>query len=178
MPAEDLARRAREYSRGMKQKVGLIAAMAHDPDLLIFDEPTSGLDPLVRETVFELLREWGTRGKTVFHSSHVLPEVEKTCSRVGIVRAGRLVALGDQEMLRAEAERHMVIEFATAPPLAALEAAGAQVLSVHDETTTLAVQGDLNPVLRTLAQHDVNDLSFAQPSLEEAFAKYYRGDAE
>src|SRR5205085_9933584 len=89
----DPSRRFREYSKGNKQKVGLVIALQHRPELLILDEPTSGLDPLVQQTFFELIREATAEGRTVFLSSHILSEVERTCDRVGIIREGRIVRL-------------------------------------------------------------------------------------
>ena len=106
----DLDRLVRDDSRGTKQKIGLAAALQHDPDLLILDEPTTGLDPLVREGVFDLLLEVGRQGRTVFHSSHVLSEVDRTCTRVGIVRKGKLVAVEKIDELRRKSVRKMVVE--------------------------------------------------------------------
>src|SRR5882724_6267922 len=111
LAARDLDRVVRSDSRGTKQKVGLAAAFQGDPELLILDEPTAGLDPLVREAVFDLMREAARAGRTVFHSSHVLSEVDRTCTRVGILRAGRLVALDTIEAMRRSSVRRMVVRF-------------------------------------------------------------------
>jgi ABC-2 type transport system ATP-binding protein len=111
----DLKRRVRQYSRGMKQKLGLVSAFQHDPELLILDEPTTGLDPLVREVVFELMAEARGDGVTVFHSSHVLSEVDRTCDRVGVLKEGRLAALLTVEEARRASSRSMVVHF-EAPP--------------------------------------------------------------
>lgn len=169
----DLRRRTREYSRGMKQKLGLVAAFQHDPDLLILDEPTTGLDPLVRETVFELLAEASSRGATIFHSSHVLSEVDRTCTRVGILRRGRLVALMKVEDVRSATRRKMVVHFEGPVPRDALDLEGVEVVEVSGERATLTVAGQPPGLIEALARHPVRHLVFPEASLEEAFAAYY-----
>jgi len=171
----DLNRKVREYSRGMKQKLGLVAAFQHHPDLLILDEPTTGLDPLVREVVFRLMAEARDEGATVFHSSHVLSEVDRTCDRVGVLRSGRLVALLSVHESRAASTRRMSVEFRGSPPIPALEAAGALVERCSVNRVELRVPGDLQPLLGVLAQHAVLHLAFPEPSLEEAFNSFYQG---
>jgi ABC-2 type transport system ATP-binding protein len=176
LKASDRERRVRDYSRGMKQKLGLVSALQHDPDLLILDEPTTGLDPLVRETVFEILIETGRRGKTVFHSSHVLSEVERTCNRVAIVRQGRLLSVRNSEEMRHASVRRMVIRFEGDPPLAELELPGVELIEQRERCVVLRVAGSLNPLLGVLSRHAVRDLAFPEPSLEEAFVEMYRSD--
>jgi len=171
----DLARRVRDYSRGMKQKLGLVSALQHDPELLILDEPTTGLDPLVREVLFEILVETGRRGRTVFHSSHVLSEVDRTCSRVGIVREGKLLEVRDVEEIHRSSVRRMVVRFAKEPPLAELRLPGVELVSQDGSQVVLRVSGELDPLLGVLARHSVRQLVFPEPSLEEAFVDHYRG---
>jgi ABC-2 type transport system ATP-binding protein len=173
LPAADLDRPLRDDSRGTKQKIGLVAAMQHDPALLILDEPTTGLDPLVREEVLELLREAGEAGKTVFHSSHVLSEVDRSCTRVAVVRAGRLVALADIDDLRASVARRMVVRFHGEVPGAELAVPGVTLLEQDGDRAVLSVSGPLDPLLAVLARHRVRHLSFPEPDLEEAFVQYY-----
>src|SRR5205814_76961 len=108
----DPSRRFRELSKGNKQKIGLVVALQHRPDLLILDEPTSGLDPLVQQTFYEVIREAKAEGRTVFLSSHILSEVEKTCDRVAIIREGRLARVGRLEALRALAHHRAELRFA------------------------------------------------------------------
>jgi ABC-2 type transport system ATP-binding protein len=170
----DLERKVREYSRGMKQKLGLVAAFQHRPELLVLDEPTTGLDPLVREVVFELMAEAREEGATVFHSSHVLSEVDRTCDRVGVLREGRLAALLSVHEARQASVRRMSVEFEGAPPLEALRAAGAQVESTSGQQVELRVTGEIQPLLRVLARIPVRHLSFPEPTLEEAFNSFYR----
>jgi ABC-2 type transport system ATP-binding protein len=172
----DLRRKVREYSRGMKQKLGLVAAFQHEPELLILDEPTTGLDPLVREVVFQLMAEARGRGATVFHSSHVLSEVDRTCDRVGVLRDGRLVALLTMEEARRASSRTMVVDFQDAPPLEEMRNTGLDIERTEGNRVVLRVAGEIGPLLRVLARHEVQHLSFPEPSLEDAFDALYRGE--
>ena len=177
LSAADLNRRAREYSRGMKQKLGLVSAFQHQPDLLILDEPTTGLDPLVREVVFQLMAEVREKGVTVFHSSHVLSEVDRTCDRVGVLRDGGLVALLTVAEARKASARSMVVDFEEEPPLEAIRSAGLEIESIEGQRVVLRVAGNLGPLLKLLADHSIQYLSFPEPSLEEAFNAFYRAPA-
>jgi ABC-2 type transport system ATP-binding protein len=177
LSAEDLRRKVREYSRGMKQKLGLVSAFQHEPELLILDEPTTGLDPLVREVVFRLMSEAREAGVTVFHSSHILSEVDRTCDRVGILKSGKLVSLLSVDEARQAASRHMVVDFGSDPPLQALQATGSQVERVEGRRVVLRVPGELGPLLTLLSQNPVRHLSFPEPSLEEAFNAFYRDES-
>jgi len=174
----DLDRRVREYSRGMKQKLGLVSALEHVPELLILDEPTTGLDPLVREAVFDILVEAGAQGRTVFHSSHVLSEVDRTCTRVGVVRRGRLVAVKPSEEFRRASVRRMVVRFDGPVPREELALPGVELVEQQEGRAVLKVCGELNPLLEVLARHRIHDLAFPEPSLEEAFDELYRDAAE
>src|SRR6187397_3702432 len=118
----DATRKFREYSKGNKQKVGLIVALQHRPDLLLLDEPTSGLDPLVQQTFYEVIREAKAEGRTIFLSSHILSEVEKTCDRVAIIRAGRLVKVDRTDSLRDLAHHQVELVFAGPVPASSFEA--------------------------------------------------------
>jgi ABC-2 type transport system ATP-binding protein len=178
LPPRDLRRRVREYSRGMKQKLGLVGAFQHDPELIVLDEPTEGLDPLVRETVFTMMAEARLRGATVFHSSHVLSEVDRTCDRVAILRRGRLVALMRVDDVRRASLRPMVVEFADEPPLEELRIPGVELVRRDGRRCTLRVTGAPDALLRVLARFPVSYLAFPESNLEEAFAAFYRGDAD
>ncbi|MBT8397383.1 MAG: ABC transporter ATP-binding protein [Gemmatimonadetes bacterium] len=169
----DLKRKVREYSRGMKQKLGLVSALQHRPRLLILDEPTTGLDPLVREVVFQLMAEVRDQGVTVFHSSHVLSEVDRTCDRVGVLREGRLVSLMTMDEARRSSSRHMVVVFKGAPPLEELQSIGADVETTDGSRVVVRVTGELGPLLSLLAENPVEHFSFPEPNLEEAFTTFY-----
>ncbi len=174
LPPSDLRKRVREFSRGMKQKLGLVSAFQHEPELLILDEPTAGLDPLVREEVFELMAEVKKKGATVLQSSHVLSEVDRTCDRVGVLRDGRLVALMTVEEARKAAARAMVVDFEGDPPLIEIRNAGFEIEKVEGLRVVVRVSGGLGPLLTVLASHPVQHFSFPEPSLEDAFNSFYR----
>jgi ABC-2 type transport system ATP-binding protein len=171
----DLGRRFREYSRGNKQKLGLVLAFMHNPRLLILDEPTGGLDPLNQQTFHQLVGEVKAAGTTVFLSSHMLSEVEETCSRVGIIRDGRLVS--DMSMDRVHEMRfhEVVMEFGGDVPEAAVRtAAGVEDVVVDGKRLTCTVHGGFDPLLRAIRDSNVLDLMSREPSLESIFLTYYR----
>ncbi len=170
----DPSRRFREYSKGNKQKVGLICALQHRPELLILDEPTSGLDPLVQQTFNELLFEARAAGRTVFLSSHIISEVERTCDRVAIIREGRIVRLDTVEGVRSLAAHEVELRFAepvAAAPFAALE--GVVNLVEEGRTLRMLVTGPIAPVVRLAGRYDLVDFVSREPSLEEVFLSEY-----
>ena len=169
----DLGRRISEYSSGMKQKLAVIAALMHQPRLLILDEPTKGLDPLVQQEVYAVLREERERGCTVFFSSHRLPEVERVCSRVGILREGRLVATEDMEAIRHKKVRILTLTFSRPVPRDALRMEGVEIRSADGSQAELAVYGRVPDILRRLADLPVEDFVFPEANLEDTFLKFY-----
>jgi len=169
-------RRARTYSSGNRQKVALVAAFATRAPLLVLDEPTSGLDPLMEREFRRCIGEAAERGQTVFLSSHQLAEVEAVCSRVGILRHGRLVEVAGLEELRRLRRSEVVVDLARpAPDLQRLaELPGvADLRWLSDSQLTLSLVGPPGPVLRALADADVARLDVREPSLEEIFLDYY-----
>jgi ABC-2 type transport system ATP-binding protein len=174
----DPSRRFKEYSKGNKQKVGLVVALQHRPELLILDEPTSGLDPLVQQAFYGLVGEAQAEGRTVFLSSHVLSEVERTCDRVAIVRDGRLVRTGRVDTLRDLAHHQVELRFADAVPTAEFSALpGVSDVVVGDHTLRLRVAGPMTPVLQAAARHELLDFLSREPSLEETFLAEYSRQA-
>ena len=170
----DPSRKFKEYSKGNKQKVGLIVALQHRPDLLILDEPTSGLDPLVQQTFYEVIREAKAEGRTIFLSSHILSEVEKTCDRVAIIRDGRLVKVDRVEALRDLAHHQVELRFTGAVPEAEFAALpGVTELQATDHTLTMRVSGSITPVVRAAAAYELVDFVSREPSLEETFLAQY-----
>jgi ABC-2 type transport system ATP-binding protein len=170
----DLGRRFREYSRGNKQKLGLVLAFMSRPRLLILDEPTGGLDPLNQQTFHRLVEEVKASGTTVFLSSHVLSEVEETCSRVGIIRDGRLVSDMTMDKVHELRYHEVVIEFGDVVPEAAVRAAtGVEDVAVQGTRLTCTVHGGFDPLLDALRGHTVLDLVSREPSLESIFLSYY-----
>jgi len=172
----DLDRPLGQLSRGNRQKVGLILATFHSPELLILDEPTSGLDPLMQEEFLALVAEERERGCTVLLSSHELDEVERVCDRVGIVREGRLIAVERIEDLLGRARRTVTLELADPGDLAELRSLpGVTDLQALDGKVTFRVGGDLDAAIKAIAHHHVLDMELTHPSLEEIFLGYYGG---
>jgi ABC-2 type transport system ATP-binding protein len=176
----DLTRRYREYSSGNKQKLAIVVAFMHRPQLLILDEPTHGLDPLNQQEFFALLSEAREDGATVFLSSHILSEVERMCDRVGIIRSGRLVTIADLDELHAIRFHHVELEFApgTEVPVNAIRsAAGVEDVVGSDHSVTCTVKGSFEPLLDALRGSTVTNLVSHEPTLEEIFLEYYRETA-
>jgi ABC-2 type transport system ATP-binding protein len=170
----DLARRVKSYSKGNKQKLGLVQALMHRPDALILDEPTTALDPLVQQEVYGILEEERRRGTTVVLSSHVLGEVERVCDRVAIVREGRILQVETVERLRRLDRRRVEVVFGDAEEgERALRAAGFE--TTRQGETLVARVADVNPLLATLARLPVRSLLVEPLSLEETFLEVYRG---
>jgi ABC-2 type transport system ATP-binding protein len=170
----DLDRPLGELSRGNRQKVGLILATFHSPELLILDEPTSGLDPLMQEEFLALVAEERERGCAVFISSHELDEIERVCDRVGIVRGGRLIAVERVADLLGKAKRRVTLELAQPADLRELKAlSGVSDLKLGGRHASFLIGGDVDRAIKALAGHHVVDLEVAGPTLEEVFLTYY-----
>jgi ABC-2 type transport system ATP-binding protein len=168
----DLRRPVRDYSRGMRQKIGIIQALQHDPQLAVLDEPSEGLDPLMQRAFYDVLDDRRRAGRTIFLSSHILSEVERICDRVAIVRNGVLVALEDVTALLARRRRYVEVRFAGEPPALA-GVAGVSDLVVRDGLLTCHLEGDVRPFLAALHGAAVRDVTIEPARLEEAFLEYY-----
>jgi len=173
--ALDLSRRIEDLSHGNKQKVGLVQAFMHRPDLLILDEPTQGLDPLVQQTFYLMLEQERSRGATVFLSSHVMPEVERVCDRVAIIRLGRLVALEEVPALLARRKRNVELRLGGAPPSLA-DVPGVSEVTTGDGWLTCRLEGDVGPFLAAIGGHAIHDMTIEPARLEEAFLEFYEAD--
>jgi len=172
----DPSRKFKEYSKGNKQKVGLVVALQHQPDLLILDEPTSGLDPLVQQTFFEVVREARADGRTVFLSSHVIGEVDRTCDRVAIIREGRLVQVDRIEAIRRLAFHHVELSFANPVAPSIFEAIDQVSELVADGSTMkMRVNGPIGAVIAAAAPHGLLDVVSREPNLEDVFLAQYGG---
>ena len=170
-----LRRQVRHYSRGMRQKIGIIQALQHDPDLAILDEPTEGLDPLMQRAFYGLLDDLRAAGRTIFLSSHVLSEVERVCDRVAIIRQGRLVALEDIADLLARRKRNVEMRLpGSVPRLDGVPGVSAVVAS--DGRLSCQLEGDVGPFLQAIAGHPIADLTIEPARLEEAFLEFYEHD--
>jgi ABC-2 type transport system ATP-binding protein len=174
----DLDRPLGTLSRGSRQKIGLIQAAFHDPELLVLDEPTSGLDPLMQEAFLDFVAGERDRGCTVFLSSHELDEVERVCDRVGIIRAGRLAAVEDVAAITARSYRHVALEF-TVPvdPAEFARLPGVSDLVADGRRITFKAGENLDGVIKAAARHELTDIELVHPTLEEVFLTYYGGSS-
>jgi ABC-2 type transport system ATP-binding protein len=182
---EDLAKRLRlsldrpirELSKGNKEKVGLIQALMHEPDLLVLDEPTGGLDPLIQHEVFAIIDEAKARGATVFFSSHYLSEVERIADRVGIVREGHMATVDTVAGLKRRAPRR--VEATLREPVSPVEferIEGVKAAHASDGRLTLVVSGSMDEIIKALASHPIETLSTPEPELEEIFLGLYQDE--
>ena len=172
----DPSKRFREYSHGNKQKLGLVQAFMHKPRLLILDEPTSGLDPLNQQEFYRMVAEVRAEGRTVFLSSHILPEVEHTCDRVAIIRAGRLVKIDHVSSLKDIRQHEVEISFAGPASVDWFKqvAGVARVAQGADERTLqLHVQGEMTEIIHIAGDHHATNIATREPTLEEVFLRYY-----
>ncbi|MGD0807874.1 MAG: ABC transporter ATP-binding protein [Anaerolineales bacterium] len=171
----DLSRPIRAYSHGNRQKVGLILALMHKPELVILDEPTNGLDPLIQQVLYDLLDEVRKDGRTVFFSSHVLPEVERLCNRVGLLREGKLAAVETVAGLKQKAIRRIDIIFDS--PVSADDfrsIPGVTEVRSSGSTLHLVARGNLDPLIKAAARRTVLNIVTYEPNLEEFFLAFYR----
>jgi len=169
-----LSQRVKFLSHGTKQKIGLIIAMQHDPELLLLDEPTTGLDPLIQHAFREIVLDFAARGRAVFFSSHVLSEVEAVCGRVAILRAGEIVTVESIENLRAKMVRRLHLRSRGILPPDLDKTAGVARAKLSGNQAVLWIQGDVNPILRRLALLDIEQLVFPEPEFEDIFLSYYQ----
>ncbi|MDH5163734.1 ABC transporter ATP-binding protein [Heyndrickxia oleronia] len=169
----DVTTPIRKMSKGMKQKVGIVAAFMHDPQILILDEPTSGLDPLMQSLFVELVLEEKSKGKTILMSSHMFQEIDRTCDRVGIIKDGRLVAVEDVKNLQAKQRKLFEILVETMNDVETIKQAGIEILSIDHLRLKVAVQGDYNRFIQVLSQCHIQHLDIHTQSLEEIFMHYY-----
>jgi len=175
MPSASLRRRVRDYSRGMRQKIGVIQALQHDPDLAILDEPTEGLDPLMQQAFYGILEDLRAAGRTIFFSSHILSEVERVCDRVAIIRSGHLMALHHVDELLARRKRTVTLRWrGAAPDLSGVD--GLADVRVQGDRLHATLLGSVAPFVRAVASPALVDLTIEPARLEEAFLEYYAGD--
>jgi ABC-2 type transport system ATP-binding protein len=174
-----LDRPIRDLSTGNRQKIGLIQAFMHQPELLILDEPIAGLDPLVQRNFHELLHDVRTEGRTVFLSSHTLSEVDRVADRVAILRQGKLVVVDRLENLRSLAVRRLDIEFARPPdPAEFLSVPGVRSAEASGKLLQVSFEGSADAVVKAAAAHEVVAIRTREDDLEDIFLRYYRDDAE
>lgn len=166
----------KKMSKGMKQKVGIICAFMHDPELLILDEPSSGLDPLMQNRFIELVLEEKQRGKTIFMSSHIFEEIERTCDRTAMIKDGRLISIEELQTLKASKHKTYQIMFATEELAEQFMNEGFECEQVESTVVKVLPRNNLNYLLATLSRYDIIDLDITKPTLEELFLHFYGGD--
>jgi len=171
----DPDRKIKTYSKGNKQKLAVIIALMHQPKLLVLDEPTVGLDPLMQQEIYKILREFKENGGTIFLSSHFLPEVDKVCDRVGIVKNGNLVSIESIEGLRSKTVRHLDVLFEGEVNLQEFQVLS-QVVSVKkiNQHIRITIQGEVDALIKHIAKYKIKDLTFNQASLEDFFMDFYK----
>ncbi|NIT03600.1 ATP-binding cassette domain-containing protein [Candidatus Saccharibacteria bacterium] len=170
----DVKPKFKNLSSGNRQKLGLILALMHQPELLILDEPTLGLDPLLQNKIYEILQKFAAEGTTVFMSSHNLGEVERICNRVGIIKNGKLVSVDSVRALKGKKIYNVTATFAKKAPKDGFEMAGVEVIKEMPNGVVLRVKGDINPVLDKIKEFTLLDIEIIPESLEEVFLEFYR----
>ena len=170
----DLKKKIDDLSFGNRKKVGIVQALLHSPKLIILDEPSAGLDPLMQQRFFELLREENRRGATVLFSSHVLSEVQKLCSRVAIIKEGRIIQLDAVGALRENNYKKVTLEAKAALDEALFKMDGVANLSVNGGAASFIYRGSVNQLLRVLSGLDLESVTIQEPDLEEIFLHYYQ----
>jgi ABC-2 type transport system ATP-binding protein len=174
----DLGRRTKELSKGNRQKVGIVLAFAHRPELLVLDEPTSGLDPLVEDEFEQLLAETAAEGATVFLSTHELDQVQRIAQRVAIIKDGRMVLSDSVDTLRRSVPQRMDLRFKEPIDPRRLDIAGVRVVSTNGPAVSLELTGDIGPVLHAVADLDPVELVTRHADLDELFLSVYRNPTE
>jgi len=163
----------RHLSSGNKQKLGLILALMHEPKLLVMDEPTVGLDPLLQNEIYKVLIEMRDQGTTIFISSHNLPEVERLCDRVAIIKEGKLVAVEDIKTLGDKKLHKIEVRFNDKFNVSEFKINGVEKVEEIADGLLITVGGDLNPILHVISKHKIIDLEITHATLEDVFMKFY-----
>lgn len=171
---QDLQTPIKHLSHGNRQKLGIVSALEHLPDLAVLDEPTIGLDPLMQEAFFAIIAEFQARGKTIFLSSHILNEVERVCQRVAIIRQGKLVALETLAELRGKRPRRLIVAFSGEFAEGSPSLPNTRLLERNGNRMTYLLTGEIQPVLQELAKYPILDLVLPAPDLEDIFMAYYQ----
>jgi ABC-2 type transport system ATP-binding protein len=175
---QDLEKKVKQYSRGMKQKLGIIQAMQEKPELLIMDEPSEGLDPLNKNVLYDYLLRLKNDGITIFFSSHNLAEVEKISDHVGLVKNGKFIALEPIVELKKKMVRRMEINFVDNVEPEEFSIPSLTLVSHREKHFVFNVQGEIDPILKGIAKYTIKDLVFPEPSLEDMFMTFYQKEKE
>ena len=170
----DLKKKIDDLSFGNRKKVGIVQALLHEPKLIILDEPSAGLDPLMQQRFFELLHEENKKGATVLFSSHVLSEVQKLCSRVAIIKEGKIIQLDAVGAIRDNSYKKVALEAKAPLDAGALRMDGAASLEVNGSAASFIFRGNVNQLLAALSKLNLVNVTIAEPDLEEIFLHYYK----
>ena len=174
----DASRKIRKMSKGMKQKLALIASFMHDPKVLILDEPSSGLDPLMQKKFIEYILKLKAQGKTILMSSHQFEEVERTCDRIAIIKEGRLVNIEETQVLKAKAIKQYMISLKDEASIALLIKEGFDLKRINSHQVVLSLHNDLDKLIKILSKCHVESLDSVSQSLEDIFIGYYGKEDE
>lgn len=166
----------KKMSKGMKQKVGIVCAFMHDPDILILDEPSSGLDPLMQNRFIELVLAEKAKGKTIFMSSHIFEEIERTCDRCAMIKDGKLISIEEMQTLKASKQKTYLITFETDEMATAFMNERFNCEQVTPNQLNVSVKGEINHLLEVMSQYEISDLDVKTPTLEELFLHFYGGN--
>jgi ABC-2 type transport system ATP-binding protein len=170
----EIKRPLKGYSKGMRQKIGIVLAFMCDPEILILDEPTSGLDPLLQRTFNEFLLQEQQRGKTIFMSSHIMSDVEKVCQRVAVIRQGEIVTIEEVDKLRQKAGQRVMVEFGDPVSIDELShMPGVSNVTSHNHAYHFNVGGSMDALIKALSRHEVLRLQAEEAPLEEVFLQFY-----
>ncbi|WP_096190172.1 ABC transporter ATP-binding protein [Evansella halocellulosilytica] len=163
----------KKMSKGMKQKVGIVAAFMHDPEILILDEPTSGLDPLMQNEFIQLILEEKARGKTILMSSHLFEEIERTCDTVAIIKDGYLVTVEDIQQIQTDQQKQFNIKVKSHEDIALLKQSELNISSIDHFNVTIEVQGNYEELVQLLSQCGITNIDMTRQNLEDMFMNYY-----
>lgn len=174
----DPSGKIKKMSKGMKQKLGIVCAFMHDPDILILDEPTSGLDPLMQNRFVELILTEKNKGKTILMSSHIFEEVEKTCDRVGIIKQGHLMTVDSIHNLKERKQKKYLVTFQNENDAVSAAQNRSDVEFVHENQVMFCVKGNIDSLIKCLANYTVISLQEEEQNLEQIFMYYYGGESD
>lgn len=166
----------KKMSKGMKQKIGIVCAFMNNPEVIILDEPSSGLDPLMQNVFINLILEEKNKGKTIFMSSHIFEEVERTCDRTAIIKDGRIISIEDMKSLKSKKSKSYIITFSSVESLETFKNKQFDIAGIDDTTVTVRVKDNLPVLLKELSELDIKDLDIKTQTLEELFLHFYGGE--
>jgi ABC-2 type transport system ATP-binding protein len=169
----DLKKKIDDLSFGNKKKVGIVQGLIHEPKLIILDEPTSGLDPLMQQKFFELIEEENKKGATVFFSSHILSEVQRLCSRVALIKEGRIIRLEKMSALQEDSYKRFTIETRSPVSKEFFSLGGVSDLAIKGKEVKFIFRGNINSMMKKIAEIEIRNISIEEPDLEEIFLHYY-----